>query len=326
MAEGTGMGPVAAFCAELAELQRRSGRSHASLAHELNISRGHLYTILKGEVKRPPDWNRVVEPFVRACGADRDEVIQWRKRHDVLVQVVEELRRERRRDGQAAGEPDTAAGEEDRGADEPDERPPPARDYAPRGRRRRLIIAAAMVLVLIAALAGAAVWYSGRDGGAEANTGPCFSDAPAAGSDLMDVPHYRPGGDDKYIKDWWSSDSRAALGAFSRRSWEATVSGGSANRYDLIVLRSCIPLVGGRAYKLSLTISAEPATTILIRVQEPMAVTKSGEQYLPVGPRPERVELPVTGARNARDGEVTFQLGGTPTDYKIKVSDVSLVG
>ena len=206
MAEGTGMGPVAAFCAELAELQRRSGRSHASLAHELNISRGHLYTILKGEVKRPPDWNRVVEPFVRACGADREEVAQWRKRHDVLVQVVEQLRRERRR-----GDPALDEAEPRVDSDEPDERPPPARDYAPRG-RRRLIIAGALVLILIAALAGAAVWYSGRDRGAEANPGPCFSDAPPAGSDLMDVPHYQPGGESKYIDDWWSSDARAELG------------------------------------------------------------------------------------------------------------------
>ncbi|MET0496412.1 MAG: helix-turn-helix domain-containing protein [Actinoplanes sp.] len=318
MAEGTGMGPVAAFCAELAELQRRSGRSHASLAHELNISRGHLYTILKGEVKRPPDWNRVVEPFVRACGADRDEVIQWRKRHDVLVQVVEELRRERRRGDPALDEAEPLAD-----GDEPDERPPPARDYAPRG-RRRLIVAGALVLILIAALAGAAVWYSGRD--RKADAGPCFSDAPPAGSDLMDVPHYRPDGDPKYIQDWWSSDSRAALGASSVRSWEATVRGGSANKYDLIVLRSCLPLVGGRGYKLTMTVSADQEVAILVKVQEPMGVSTSANEDVRIGPQPRRLEFAVHGARTARDGEVTFHLGGTPKDFQIKVSDVSLVG
>ena len=326
MAEGTGTGPVAAFCAELAELQRRSGRSHASLAHELNISRGHLYTILKGEVKRPPDWNRVVEPFVRACGADREEVAQWRKRHDVLVQVVEQLRRERRRDDQVADGSGSAVEEDELSADGPDERPPPARDYAPRGRRRRLIIAAAMVLVLIAALVGAAIWYSGRDDDAKPDAGPCFSDAPPPGSDLMTVPHNQQGADPKFTSHWWSSDARAVLGTSSVRSWEATVRGGSANRYDLIVLRSCLPLVGGRPYRLSLTVSAEPAASILVRVQEPNGVNESTTEEVKFSPQPERIEVSFDGARTTRYGEVTFQLGGTPTDYRIKVSDIALVG
>ena len=319
------MGPVAAFCSELAELQRRSGRSHASLAHELNISRGHLYTILKGEVKRPPDWNRVVEPFVRACGADREEIAQWRKRHDVLVQVVEQLRRERRRDGQMSDESDSAVQEDELGADGPDERPPPARDYAPRG-RRRLIIAGALVLILIAALAGAAIWYFGRDDEARPDAGPCFSDAPPAGSDLIEVPHYQEGGEDKFINDWWSSDSRAGLRTVSVHDWEATVRGGSANKYDLIVLRSCVPLVGGRDYKLSLTASADPEAAILIKVQEPMGVNTSANEVVRIGPQPRRLELAVHGARTSRNGEVTFQLGGIPQDYRIKVTDVTLVG
>ncbi|GAA2878447.1 hypothetical protein Acy02nite_15900 [Actinoplanes cyaneus] len=93
LADESAAGPVRVFCTELGEMRRSSGRSLAGVAHDLRMSRGHLYTILNGEVKRPPDWSRVVEPLLRACGADDATVAAWRGRHQVLEQVYEQLRR-----------------------------------------------------------------------------------------------------------------------------------------------------------------------------------------------------------------------------------------
>jgi thiaminase len=107
-------GPVGEFCAELAELQRASGLSRTALARTLNYGRSQVYEILDGRIKRPPEWDRLVEPLVRTClsrglagpGLDR-AVADWRHRHDVLVRVHDELSRLRPR--AAAGRRSPAA-------------------------------------------------------------------------------------------------------------------------------------------------------------------------------------------------------------------------
>jgi tetratricopeptide (TPR) repeat protein len=60
----------------------------------VGYSRSQLYEILDGRISRPPEWDRLVEPLVRAC-TDNDEraVRIWRRRHDVLVAVYIELKR-----------------------------------------------------------------------------------------------------------------------------------------------------------------------------------------------------------------------------------------
>jgi tetratricopeptide (TPR) repeat protein len=76
-------------------LQQDSGLSRAELARQVKCSRSQLYEILNGRVSRPPEWDRVVEPLVRACTRDDERAIaRWRKRHGVLVQVHSELRRQ----------------------------------------------------------------------------------------------------------------------------------------------------------------------------------------------------------------------------------------
>ena len=93
-------GPVAEFCGTLRDLQRGSGLSRTALARELNYGRSQLYEILDGRIKRPPEWDKLVEPLVRAClvgagdraGVER-AVAEWRTRHEVLVRVCEELNR-----------------------------------------------------------------------------------------------------------------------------------------------------------------------------------------------------------------------------------------
>jgi tetratricopeptide (TPR) repeat protein len=64
------------------------------LGRRVGYSRSQLYEILDGRISRPPEWDRLVEPLVRAC-TDNDEraVGIWRRRHDVLVAVYSELKR-----------------------------------------------------------------------------------------------------------------------------------------------------------------------------------------------------------------------------------------
>lgn len=99
MAGERGEGPVADFCARLKRLQQSSGRDLTALAGQLSYSRSQLYEILSGRISRPPEWSRLVEPLVRACtGNDEREIGIWRRRHDVLVRVWTELRRQDRQD------------------------------------------------------------------------------------------------------------------------------------------------------------------------------------------------------------------------------------
>jgi thiaminase len=97
-------GPVGDFCADLAELQRSSGLNRTTLARLLNYGRSQLYEILDGRIKRPPEWDRLVEPLVRTClarslsGAGLERAVaDWRHRHEVLVRVHDELSRRRPR-------------------------------------------------------------------------------------------------------------------------------------------------------------------------------------------------------------------------------------
>ena len=69
----------------------------AVLARQVGYSRSQLYEILDGRISRPPEWDRLVEPLVRVCtGNDMRAVGTWRRRHDVLVAVHNELRRQYR--------------------------------------------------------------------------------------------------------------------------------------------------------------------------------------------------------------------------------------
>ena len=92
-------GPVAEFCAGLRRMQQGSDLDRAMLARRLRFSRSQLYEILDGRIRRPPEWDRLVEPLVRACtGDDERAVAEWRRRHDVLVAVYSELTRQDRQD------------------------------------------------------------------------------------------------------------------------------------------------------------------------------------------------------------------------------------
>jgi tetratricopeptide (TPR) repeat protein len=126
------VGPVSEFCAKLDELRVESGADVPLLARRLGLSRTQLYTILAGRIKRPPDWSRIVRPFVDVCSEGSPAALAaWRQRHAILTDVWEELRR---RDRQAA--PTVRIGQAGRvsPADIPRELPPAAAHFTGRAR------------------------------------------------------------------------------------------------------------------------------------------------------------------------------------------------
>jgi tetratricopeptide (TPR) repeat protein len=85
--------PVAEFCAGLRRRWEASGRDLRSVARDVKISRTQLYAILNGEIKRPPDFDALVRPLIRACGGTDADVADWRRRHEILIGVHAETRR-----------------------------------------------------------------------------------------------------------------------------------------------------------------------------------------------------------------------------------------
>jgi tetratricopeptide (TPR) repeat protein len=87
-----GGGPVADFCSDLRQLRAQSRIPVAVIAARLNVSRQHLYAVLAGQVKRIPDWDRIVRPLVEACtGGDRAATAEWRRRHELMTAAYEQL-------------------------------------------------------------------------------------------------------------------------------------------------------------------------------------------------------------------------------------------
>ncbi|MDQ3765296.1 MAG: tetratricopeptide repeat protein [Actinomycetota bacterium] len=85
------------FCAGLRRLQEGCGLGRAALARRLGCSRSQLYAVLDGQISRPPEWGRLVEPLVRVCTGDDERAVgAWRRRHEVLVEVYHALRHQPR--------------------------------------------------------------------------------------------------------------------------------------------------------------------------------------------------------------------------------------
>jgi tetratricopeptide (TPR) repeat protein len=94
---------VAEFCADLRQLLEDSGKDEAGLRRHVAVGRSQTNAILNGNIRRPPDWTAFVGPVVRFCTDDDGRALtRWRRRHDVLVQVDEQVRRQERLAGRAA--------------------------------------------------------------------------------------------------------------------------------------------------------------------------------------------------------------------------------
>ncbi|MGH3158635.1 MAG: hypothetical protein ACRDNF_18950, partial [Streptosporangiaceae bacterium] len=88
MARANGAEPIVEFSVGLRQLREGSKIPVTLLAGRLGISRQHLYEVLAGRVKRPPDWDKIVAPLVGACAGEDPAVLAlWRRRHEVLLEV-----------------------------------------------------------------------------------------------------------------------------------------------------------------------------------------------------------------------------------------------
>jgi transcriptional regulator with XRE-family HTH domain len=283
-------GPVMVFCADLSELRRASGRSLAALAQELKMSRGHLYTILNGEVKRPPDWSRVVEPLLRACGADDATIALWRTRHGVLEEVYEQLRRHQ----------PAAPGTTEPTADVPCPLPHRTR---PSWRFRTAQVAA----LLLAAAAGAFVArLTAPDPSSPASAAPACADAE--------------------LGTWWNNDPRVGDPGDDPKRFTVPVRGGTEDPWDLMVAHSCVDITQGRRYMLAFTAAASAPVTITVRVQDKQApkYVASLDELVSLTAAPKRFQYQFTGGYTSVESELLFQVGGHAADFRVEVSGLSL--
>jgi DNA-binding SARP family transcriptional activator len=153
----------------------------------------------------------------------------------------------------------------------------------------------------------------------------CIKDAPPPGTDLLDVPHRHP--DDATsakMNDWWPNDDHIEMGAYGLRNFKATLRAGRPNIWDLVIVRSCLPLLAGRQYRLALTAWANMPVTVRVRVQEPEGAVMSFSTDMRLGQQPRRLDVPFAAQASTRQGELMFQVGGVPTDYQIKVTGITL--
>jgi tetratricopeptide (TPR) repeat protein len=86
--------PVADFCAALRQLCKDSCKDAAELRRAVGLRKTQWYDTLNGMRKRPPDWETFVRPLVLLCtDGDKKALTVWRRRHEVLVEVDEQIRR-----------------------------------------------------------------------------------------------------------------------------------------------------------------------------------------------------------------------------------------
>lgn len=307
MADESAAGPVRAFCTELGEVRRGSGRSLAGVAHELKMSRGHLYTILNGDVKRPPDWSRVVEPLLRACGVDDAGVVSWRGRHQVLEQVYEQLRRH-----QPPSIVEDAL---------PVESPPRRRPWAARAARAAVVVLALGVGMVIGRVTAPERIVSAP----AAPVGECAAATPAAGTNLLGLPVVAPSGD-PHGRAWWRNDPRVDDPGDDPGGFTVSVRPGTQDPWDLLVVHSCTPIVAGQAYRLSFTASSTVPVDFTLRVQDdkPPAYTPSLLERVAAGSDEKRCSYSFRGALTSSESEVTFQVGGHTTAFRLTISEITL--
>jgi DNA-binding SARP family transcriptional activator len=210
----------------------------------------------------------------------------------------------------------------------------------PRRRAAAAVIAGLVLLLLGAATTGAALSAAHRDvspSGAVSGrsttlaTSPtpvnvnCYRAAPPPGTDLLTVPHAHPEGDAK-MNDWWANNDHIEMGPYGIHTFTATVREGSPNIWDLVIVRSCLPVAAGQRYRLRLTARADAPVTVRVRVQEPEGAVMSFSTDLRLGPQPQRLDVPIVAHATSRQDELLFMVGGHPTDYDLQVTDISLTG
>lgn len=188
--------------------------------------------------------------------------------------------------------------------------------------RRRAVAWPVVLIVFVAGVglgaAGMRWWSSGRSASAAGYGDECVAaDEKPDGQDVFPEPGSRA---------WWGNNPDIQL-VPDERAFEATVRSGTAAPGERIVVKSQLNLVQGRAYAVAFTVTADPAAEIRLRVQDSESPkwVQSYSRDLSASSTACRHIYQFTGAKTSNHSELTFQVGGQPQDFTLKVSDVALV-
>ncbi|MFD8199186.1 glycoside hydrolase family 9 protein [Streptomyces sp. NPDC059701] len=149
---------------------------------------------------------------------------------------------------------------------------------------------------------------------------------PAAPAGADETEQVRNGTFDTGTDSWWASSGVTAAVSDGRLC--ADVPGGTANRWDAAVGQNDITLVAGESYRFSFTATGAPAGHV-VRAIVGLSVSPY-DTYYEVSPQlsvsGDTYSYTFTSPVDTTQGQVGFQLGGTPDAWRFCVDDVSLLG
>ncbi|CAM5613911.1 Endoglucanase OS=Streptomyces tendae OX=1932 GN=GUR47_04615 PE=3 SV=1 [Streptomyces tendae] len=149
---------------------------------------------------------------------------------------------------------------------------------------------------------------------------------PAAPAGAEETEQVRNGTFDNGTDSWWTSSNVTAAVTDGRLCADAP--GGTANRWDAAVGQNDITLVAGESYKFSFTATGTPADHV-VRAIVGLSVSPY-DTYYEISPQlsvsGNSYSYTFTSPVDTTQGQVGFQLGGTPDAWRFCVDDVSLLG
>ncbi|MEU3663550.1 glycoside hydrolase family 9 protein [Streptomyces sp. NPDC032940] len=149
---------------------------------------------------------------------------------------------------------------------------------------------------------------------------------PAAPAGADETEQVKNGTFDNGTESWWASGNVTAAVTDGRLC--ADVPGGTTNRWDAAVGQNDIALVAGESYRFSFTATGAPADHV-VRAIVGLSVSPY-DTYYEVSPQlsvsGNTYSYTFTSPVDTTQGQVGFQLGGTPDAWRFCVDDVSLLG
>jgi endoglucanase len=148
--------------------------------------------------------------------------------------------------------------------------------------------------------------------------------APATSAAAAEVEQVVNGGFDNGTDPFWAnagmtlalSDGRACV----------DVPGGTANKWDAIVGQNDIDLVAGESYRFSFDASGDPARGVRAVVGLAVDPYDTYFEQSPMVGESQHYSWTFTASATTAQGQVAFQLGGSPEPWRFCVDNVSLVG
>ncbi|MFC9049594.1 cellulase [Streptomyces anthocyanicus] len=149
---------------------------------------------------------------------------------------------------------------------------------------------------------------------------------PAAPAGAEETEQVRNGTFDNGTDSWWTSSNVTAAVTDGRLCADAP--GGTTNRWDAALGQNDVTLVAGESYKFSFTATGTPADHV-VRAIVGLSVSPY-DTYYEISPQlsvsGNTYSYTFTSPVDTAQGQVGFQLGGTPDAWRFCVDDVSLLG